>query len=128
MKRQTLIFTALTAAFAFLMSLPWLVPHMGWLALIGLLPLLIMERLATEKTRLVLEEIVKQEQIEISEDAIDAEIKKMAETYKIEPEKMKEFMSDADKESMAMDLKVQEAVDFLVAEAVLTDPAPKAEA
>ena len=80
------------------------------------------------KTRLVLEEIVKQEQIEISEDAIDAEIKKMAETYKIEPEKMKEFMSDADKESMAMDLKVQEAVDFLVAEAVLTDPAPKAEA
>ena len=48
MKRQTLIFAALTAAFAFLMSLPWLVPHMGWLALIGLLPLLIMERLATE--------------------------------------------------------------------------------
>ncbi len=34
-------------AFAVLMSLPWLVPHMGWTALLGLLPLLIMERLAT---------------------------------------------------------------------------------
>jgi len=30
-----------------LMSLPWLVPHMGWTALFGLVPLLIMERLAT---------------------------------------------------------------------------------
>ena len=35
-------------AFAVLMSLPWLVPHMGWTALVGLLPLLIMERLASE--------------------------------------------------------------------------------
>ena len=33
------------------MSLPWLVPHMGWTALIGLLPLLIMERLAAEEGR-----------------------------------------------------------------------------
>lgn len=30
-----------------LMSLPWLVPDMGWTALFGLVPLLIMERLAT---------------------------------------------------------------------------------
>ena len=35
-------------AFAALMSLPWLVPHTGWTALIALLPLLVMERLATE--------------------------------------------------------------------------------
>ena len=33
------------------MSLPWLVPHMGWTALFGLLPLLIMERLAAEQGR-----------------------------------------------------------------------------
>ena len=76
------------------------------------------------KTRLVLEEIVKQENIEITEEALDAEIKKMADTYKIDVEKMKEFMGDSEKESMAMDLKVQEAIDFLVAEAVLKDPAP----
>ena len=48
MKKQTLIFGALTLDFALLMSLPWLVPHLGWLALIGFLPLLILERLATE--------------------------------------------------------------------------------
>ena len=46
MKKGTLICLAL--AFAVLMSLPWLVPHCGALALVGLLPLLVMERLATE--------------------------------------------------------------------------------
>ena len=35
-------------AFATLMSIPWLVPHMGWTALLGLVPLLVMERLATQ--------------------------------------------------------------------------------
>ena len=44
MKKSTLILLAL--AFTLLMSLPWLVPHLGWTALVGLLPLLIMERLA----------------------------------------------------------------------------------
>ena len=46
MKRRPLIFTALSLAFTLLMSLPRLVPHMGWTALAGLVPLLIMERLA----------------------------------------------------------------------------------
>ena len=71
------------------------------------------------KTRLVLEEVAKAENIEVSEEAIDAEIKKMADAYKIEVEKMKEYLGDAEKESITMDLKVQEAVDFLVAEAKL---------
>ena len=48
MKNRRVIFLALTLAFTLLMSLPWLVPHMGWTALVGILPLLIMERLATE--------------------------------------------------------------------------------
>lgn len=52
MKNRTGIFAGLTLAFTLLMSLPWLVPHMGWTALVGFVPLLIMERLATEwKTR-----------------------------------------------------------------------------
>ena len=71
------------------------------------------------KTRLVLEEVAKAENIQVSEEAVDAEIKKMAEAYKIEPEKMKEYLGDAEKENITMDLKVQEAVDFLVAEAKL---------
>ena len=71
------------------------------------------------KTRLVLEEVAKAENIQVSEEAVDAEIKKMAEAYKIEPAKMKEYLGDAEKENITMDLKVQEAVDFLVAEAKL---------
>ena len=48
MKKAPVIFLTLSAAFVLLMSLPWLVPHMGWTALLGLVPLLVMERLATE--------------------------------------------------------------------------------
>ena len=48
MRRMPLIFAALALSFTLLMSLPWLVPHMGWTALAGLLPLLVMERLAAE--------------------------------------------------------------------------------
>ena len=71
------------------------------------------------KTRLTLEKVVEAENIEVSEDAIDAEIKRMAEQYKVDFEKMQEFMSDEDKKNISMDLKIQEAVDFLVAEAKL---------
>ncbi len=48
MRNRTGIFGGLSLAFTVLMSLPWLVPHCGWTALVGLLPLLILERLATE--------------------------------------------------------------------------------
>ena len=48
MRNRTGIFTLLVLAFTLLMSLPWLVPHCGWTALAGLLPLLILERLAAE--------------------------------------------------------------------------------
>ena len=43
----------------------------------------------------------------------------MAEQYKVDFEKMKEFMTEDDKKNISMDLKIQEAVDFLVAEAKL---------
>ena len=46
MKHPKRIFAGLTAAFVLLMSLPWIVPHTGWAALVGFVPLLIMERLA----------------------------------------------------------------------------------
>ena len=71
------------------------------------------------KTRLTLEKVVEAENIEVSEEAIEAEIKRMAEQYKVDFEKMQEFMSDEDKKNISMDLKIQEAVDFLVAEAKL---------
>ena len=47
-KKEVRIFLALMVAFTVLMSVPWLVPHMGWTVLVGWVPLLIMERLATQ--------------------------------------------------------------------------------
>ena len=70
------------------------------------------------QTRLVLEAIVKAENIEISDEKIDEEIQKMAESYKMEAEKLKEFMGENEKKQMKLDMAVQEAVTFLVENAV----------
>ena len=48
MKYTAATFIVLALLFCLLMSLPWLVPHCGVLALVGLVPLLVMERLATK--------------------------------------------------------------------------------
>lgn len=71
------------------------------------------------RTRLVLEAVVAAEKLEASEGAVEAEIKKMADTYKMEPERAKELMGEEGLRRMKEDLAVQEAVDFLVAEAKL---------
>ena len=70
------------------------------------------------ETRLVLEAIAKAENIEITDEKIDEELAKMAEAYKMEVEKLKEFMGENEKEQMKMDLAVQDAVTFLVDNAV----------
>ena len=70
------------------------------------------------ETRLVLEAIAKAENIEISDEKLDEEIAKMAEAYKMEADKLKEFMRDAEKKQMKEDMAVQEAVTFLVENAV----------
>ena len=70
------------------------------------------------ETRLVLEAIAKAENIEITDERIDEELAKMAEAYKMEVEKLKEFMGENEKEQMKMDLAVQDAVTFLVDNAV----------
>ncbi len=70
------------------------------------------------ENRLVLDAIVKAENIEVSEDKLDEEIKKMAEMYGMEAEKVKELLGEAEKEQMKKDLALQAAVDFLVENAV----------
>ena len=70
------------------------------------------------QTRLVLEAIVKAENIEISDEKIDEEIQKMADAYKMEADKLKEFMGEKEKEQMKLDMAVPEAVTFLVDNAV----------
>lgn len=69
------------------------------------------------KTRLVLEKIAETENIEVTEEEINSELEKMASMYNMEVEKLKEYMGDAEKESIKKDLAVQKAVDLLVASA-----------
>ncbi len=54
MKRENILIWGLIALFAILMSVPFLIPHCGILALVGFIPLLCMERIATmlEKKRI----------------------------------------------------------------------------
>lgn len=66
---------------------------------------------------LVLEAIAKAENIEVSEEDIDAEIEKMAGMYGMEADKLKEYMGDGEKESMKKDLAVQKAVELIVEKA-----------
>lgn len=66
------------------------------------------------KSSLVLEQIAKEENIEVTDEEIDAEVEKMAAAYGMEADKLKEYMGDAEKESMARDLKVTKAVDLIM--------------
>ena len=71
------------------------------------------------RTRLVLEAVVAAEKIEPSDELVEAEIKKMSENYKMDAEQIKTIMGEAGMAQMKADMAVQEAVDFLVAEAKL---------
>ena len=46
MKKENMILWVLTVLFAVLMSIPYLIPHAGFMALFGMIPLLCMERIA----------------------------------------------------------------------------------
>ena len=70
------------------------------------------------QTRLVLEAVAKAENIEISDERLDEELAKMAEAYKMEVDKLKEFMGENEKKQMKDDMAVQEAVTFLAENAV----------
>ena len=70
------------------------------------------------ETRIVLEAIAKAENIEIDDGRLDEEIAKMAEAYHMEADKLKEVMGDAEKKQMKEDIAVQEAITFLLDNAV----------
>ena len=66
------------------------------------------------KSSLVLEQIAKEENIEVTEEDIDAEVAKMAAAYGMEADKLKEYMGDAEKESMKRDISVTKAVALIM--------------
>ncbi len=66
------------------------------------------------KTRLVCEAIVDAEKIEVSEEELDAEIKKLADQYKIEPEKIKnEYMDEERIKEFKKDIAIQKAITLV---------------
>ena len=65
------------------------------------------------QSRLVLEAVVKAENLEVTEDDVKAEIAKMAETYKMDADKLAEIMSDEEKKQIQMDMSIEKAVELV---------------
>ena len=66
------------------------------------------------QTSLVLEKIAKEENIEVSDEDVEAEVVRMAEMYGMEADKLKEYMGDDERDSMKKDLAIQKAVDLIM--------------
>lgn len=66
------------------------------------------------KSRLVLEAIAKTEDIQVSDDELNDELKKMAEMYQMDLEKLTDLVGDSEKEAIKQDIAVQKAVDLVV--------------
>lgn len=104
-----------------------------YMQMTGMQPQMLMDQMRPEaetriKTRLVLEAVAKAENIKVTAKDIDKELEKMAEMYKMELDKLKEMMGDAEKEQISQDIAVQKAVDLLVKEAVETEAAKEEKA
>ena len=70
------------------------------------------------RTRLVLEAVAAAENIEVSDERLDEELQKMADSYQMEVEKLKEFMGENEKKQMKEDIAVQDAVTLITDAAV----------
>lgn len=70
------------------------------------------------KNSLVLEAIVKAENIQVSDEELEEEINKMAQMYQMEVDKVKEFLGDREKEQIKEDIAVQKAAELVASKAV----------
>ncbi len=70
------------------------------------------------KNSLVLEAVAKAENIEVSDEEFEAELKKMADMYNMELDKVKELMGDKEAEQMKGDIAIQKAVELITSSAV----------
>ena len=84
----------------------------------GMTPDKLMEQMQPQalkriQSRLVLEAIAKAENIVVTDADVDAEIEKMAGMYQMEVDKLKELVSDKEKEAMKADIAVSKAAEFV---------------
>ena len=70
------------------------------------------------KSRLVLEAIVKAENIAATDEEFEEELKTMAEVYQMEIDKVKELMGEREKKNIMQDLAVRKAAEFVAKNAV----------
>lgn len=85
------------------------------------------EAITRIKNSLVLEAVVKAENITATEDDFEEEVKRMADMYKMEVDKVKEILGDNEKEQIMSDLAIQKAAELIASKAV-EKAAPKAAA
>ena len=69
------------------------------------------------KSRLVLEAVVKAENIAATDEDFDKEVERMAEMYQMEVDKVKETLGEEGKKQIMEDLAISKAVEFVVNEA-----------
>lgn len=72
---------------------------------------------ARVESSLVLEAVVKAENIEAIEEEVEEEIKEMAGRYNMEADKLKGLLTDSDKENLKKDICARKAAKFVVDEA-----------
>ena len=70
------------------------------------------------KSRLVLEAVAKAENLEASDEEYTAEIKKMAEAYQMEEDKITEMIGEFEQKSIKEDICIRKALDLVVESAV----------
>lgn len=71
------------------------------------------------KTRLLVEAVADAEGIEATEEEVDAELKAMADQYKMEVEKLKENMGVENFSLLGKDIKMRKAIDFMFENAIV---------
>ena len=76
------------------------------------------EALRRIQTRLALEAVVAAAGIEISDEAFEEDLRKQAETMKMEVEKIKEMIDPESEKQMRLDMAVQEAITLITDNAV----------
>ena len=66
------------------------------------------------KSSLVLEQIVKDEGIEISDEEVEGKIREMAENYKMEVDELKKMYDDARTDTLKRELSIEKAIDVIL--------------
>lgn len=72
------------------------------------------------KTSLVLEAVAKAEKVKATEKDVEAEMKKVAESYNMELDKVKDLFKDEERKSLENEIITQKTVDLLVKNATKT--------